>query len=242
MLALLGSGEFLPWARQVDSWCAERATAPSERALIVPTASAPEGEDVFANWAAMGTEHYRALGLEPVVLPLRGRADASDPAIVDAVARARIVFFSGGNPGYLVESVRETPFWDAVLDAVAQGTALGGCSAGAVAVGVNAPYVSEMSVDHWTRGLALLSRAYVVPHFDALESFQKGLRRLALEACPPGATTVAIDEDTALCGNGESWSVTGAGAVWTSQSEDLAPQRDGERFVLPLGLTLERPG
>src|SRR5205085_10219310 len=57
IVELLGSGEFEPWARPVDSWCAERATAPSERVLIVPTAAAPEGEDVFQRWAQMGIEH-----------------------------------------------------------------------------------------------------------------------------------------------------------------------------------------
>ena len=75
-IALLGSGEFEPWARPVDTWCAEQATAASERVLVVPTASAPEGNDVFERWGRMGIEHYDAIGLAPEVLELRNRADA----------------------------------------------------------------------------------------------------------------------------------------------------------------------
>lgn len=233
-IALLGSGEFEPWARPVDSWCAEHATAASERVLVVPTASAPEGEETFRRWGQMGIDHYRAIGLAPEVLELRERADASKKAIVDAVQGARLIFFSGGNPGYLAETLSGTPFWDAVAAAVTSGeTALGGCSAGAVFLGSTAPYVAGDSLDHWADGTKLLPRAYLVVHFDMLDTYVPGLRDMLLDMRPKDAVAVGIDEYTALYGDGEHWQVSGSGSAWIGESE-LRPSSDGATLDLRL--------
>lgn len=234
-IALLGSGEFQPWARPVDEWLAESATASSDRALVVPTASAPEGDDVFDRWGRMGVEHYRALGLTPQVVPLRTRADASDPAVVDALADARLVFFSGGNPGYLAETLAGTPFWDALVDAVGRGTGLGGCSAGASAIGTLAPWVDGGGPKRWVDGLRLLPRAYVLPHYDALEGYMPGLTKMLLEMRPDGTIAIGLDEGTALYGDGRRWSVAGAGSAWfADDGAEPAPCRAGDTRVLHL--------
>src|SRR2546422_11056366 len=62
---LFGSGEFLPWAEPVDRWLASSGGGRGGRVLVLPTASAPEGDDVFGRWGSMGVSHYRKLGLEP---------------------------------------------------------------------------------------------------------------------------------------------------------------------------------
>jgi cyanophycinase len=236
-VALLGSGEFLPWARPVDEWCVARATAPSDRVLVVPTASAPEGAETFERWGRSGVEHYAEMGLSPEVVPLRTRADAQDPAVAAMVEGARYIFFSGGNPGYLAETLADTAFWDNVRAAAGSGaTALGGCSAGAVAFGVLAPFVANDGVERMVDGLKVLARAFVLPHFDMLDQYQPGLRATFLGACPDGATPVGIDENTALYGDGERWHVTGAGAAWIGH--DLVPYRDGDEAAVSLGLAL----
>ena len=190
-IALLGSGEFEPWARPVDKWCADQVTATSNRALVVPTASAPEGDAVFHRWGQMGIDHYEAIGFAPEVLELRTRDNAMKKELVDAVDGARIIFFSGGNPGYLAETVIDTPFWDAVVIAVMSGaTSLGGCSAGAAFLGATAPYVAGDSLDHWTDGTKLVARAYVMPHFDMVDTYMPGLKNMLLEMKPEGTTAV----------------------------------------------------
>jgi len=244
VFALLGSGEFLPWAREVDAWCAERATASSDRALILPTASAPEGDEVFDNWAAMGAKHYSSIGLSPQVLSLKTRADASRPEIVDAVADSRIIFFSGGNPGYLAETLRDTPFWEAVRDAVAHGSALGGCSAGATAVGVEAPDVTSSTVSletlRFVPGLPLFTRAVIPTHFDAIDSFFPGLRQFIFDSRPPDTILFAVDEDTAACGDGTTWTVLGKRAVTIVNADGTGPteQFAGSTVSCDLGLSL----
>jgi len=233
-IALLGSGEFEPWARPVDTWCAEHATASSDRVLVVPTASAPEGDETFKRWGKMGVAHYKAIGLAPEVLDLRERADASKKEIVDAVQGARHIFFSGGNPGYLAETLSGTPFWEAVVAGVTSGeTALGGCSAGAAFLGTTAPYVAGDSLDHWTDGTKLLPRAYVMVHFDMLNTYVPGLRDMLLDMRPENTIAVGIDENTALYGDGEHWEVQGSGSAWIGDGE-LSPYPDGATLDLRL--------
>jgi cyanophycinase len=235
-IALLGSGEFEPWARPIDTWCADQVTARSNRALILPTASAPEGDEVFHRWGQMGIDHYEAIGFAPEVLELRTREDAMNKEIVDAIEGARIIFFSGGNPGYLAETLNGTPFWDAVTIAVISGaTALGGCSAGAAFLGSTAPFVAEDTLDHWVDGTKLLPHAYVMPHFDMVDTYMPGLKAMLLDMKPEGTAAVGIDENTALYGDGEHWHVTGSGAAWIgNDGTDLKPYRDGETLDLRL--------
>ena len=47
--ALMGSGEFQPWSRDVDVWALDHVTGDG-RVLVLPTASAPEGDEVFSEW------------------------------------------------------------------------------------------------------------------------------------------------------------------------------------------------
>jgi cyanophycinase len=240
VIALLGSGEFEPWARPVDTWCAEHATSTSDRALVIPTAAAPEGDAVFDRWGSQGVAHYGAIGLAPVVLQLKTREDASKPDIVDAVSEARLLFFSGGNPGYLCETIADTPFWHAVCAAVAAGVALGGCSAGAVAVGTLAPFVANDQLDHWVPGLKLLENAFVMPHFDQLDNYQPGMRAGFLAMRPEGQIALGLDEHTALYGDDGDWQVAGAQGVWIGEGapDDLVELRDGQRSSVRLGLRL----
>jgi cyanophycinase len=211
---------------------------------VLPTASAPEGDETFERWGGMGTQHYLSLGLSPQVLPLKTREDASRREIVDAVADARLIFFSGGNPGYLANTLRDTPFWEAVRDAIAHGTALGGCSAGATAVGSTAPDVTSASVSmdelQWVPGLPLFTRAVIAAHFDMVDEYLPGLRQLIIDLRPPDQALVGIDEDTAACGDGTSWNVIGRGALTIVPHEggDPIEYRANSEVSCDLGLSL----
>src|SRR5439155_11002014 len=74
-IALLGSGEFEPWTEEVDRWLLERATGDGS-VLVLPTASAPEGDPIFDGWANLGLDHYAQLGIPAQVVPLKTREDA----------------------------------------------------------------------------------------------------------------------------------------------------------------------
>ena len=52
-LELMGSGEFEPWSEEVDRFSLSRADFGDGSVVILPTASAPEGDEVFNRWAGI---------------------------------------------------------------------------------------------------------------------------------------------------------------------------------------------
>ena len=216
VLALLGSGEFEPWTEGLDRWLLECAAGDGS-VLVLPTASAPEGDEVFDRWGRMGVDHYAALGIPAEVLPLKRREDASRPELVRRAEEASVVFFSGGNPAYLAATLGGTPFWQAVLDRLDAGLAYAGCSAGVAVLGDVAPdnTANDPTSAHiWRLGLGLFRRLYFGPHWDTLNRHVPGLRESILAAVPVDCRLLAIDEDTAVVGNGAEWTVVGSGGAY----------------------------
>ncbi|HXY71217.1 MAG TPA: Type 1 glutamine amidotransferase-like domain-containing protein [Actinomycetota bacterium] len=231
--ALLGSGEFESWASSVDAWLLERASGDG-RFLILPTASAPEGDRVFDRWARMGVEHYERQGLRADVVPLKDRRDAADPALLAPLRDASVVFFSGGNPAYLAATLEGTPAWEAILAGLGRGMAYAGCSAGVASLGEGAPDSAQRDPGRegfMRPGLELFPATYFMPHWDALNTYIPGLRELLRAAVPVGRRIVTIDENTAMIGDGSEWSVLGAGSVGVVSDGSERTFASGDAFT-----------
>ena len=104
-VALVGAGEFLPAMAAFDADLLASTGRARPRVAILPTASYPDGEDVFQRWAAMGVAHFAALGAEVEPVLVRDRAEADDPGAAQAVGEADLIYLSGGKPGYLLSAL-----------------------------------------------------------------------------------------------------------------------------------------
>ncbi|HEX6261655.1 MAG TPA: Type 1 glutamine amidotransferase-like domain-containing protein [Actinomycetota bacterium] len=223
-LGLLGSGEFEPWAEEVDRWLLDGAS--DGRVLVAPAASAAEGEEVFSRWGRRGVAHYERLGYAAEVLPLKTRDDAADPRLASRLDEASMVFFSGGNPADLAATLAGTFFWDRLLQRLGEGLAFGGCSAGVAFLGELAPDSSIADPpggDPWRPGLSAFGGVVLAPHWDTVDAHVPGFRTAVERMVGPGLVLVGVDERTALIGDGRTWRVTGEGSVhvrfqdaWTS--------------------------
>ena len=131
-VALVGSGEFLPAMLEVDAGLLAATGRKRPRVVLMPTASWPDGEDVFRRWASMGAEHFGALGAEVEPVLVRDRFDADDPSHVQAIGEADLIYLSGGKPGHLTDSLASSPVGEALVAAHQRGAVLAGCSAGAM--------------------------------------------------------------------------------------------------------------
>jgi cyanophycinase len=235
--ALLGSGEFEPWTEPVDWWLLERAAicgAGGGRVLILPTASAPEGDAVFDRWASMGLDHYRAAAIPAEVLPIKTRADAERPEHVARLADASLVFFSGGNPAYLAEVLAGSVFWSELLTALERGVAYAGCSAGIACLGEVAPDSAAASLEGgnlYRPGLRLFPKMYFGPHWDMLDSFVPGLREMIVSSVPADCRLLAIDERTAVVGDGATWKVLGSSSAALLEDGRWGEFGPGESFT-----------
>jgi cyanophycinase-like exopeptidase len=220
IVALAGSGEFLPSMADVDREILR--LAPGNRVAILPTAAGLEDP---AAWGRMGVTHFEELGARATHVPLHRRQDAFDPPIVNALSRGDLFYFSGGQPDHLIDALRESPAWDVISSRLVSGAAIAGCSAGAMAL-AGASIRIAATPWGWGPGLGLLPGWAVLPHFDRVPERPGAIDEL-LAAPPQVEHLVGIDEDTVLVWDGESWGVRGPGRVVDVRTgaESRAPSR-----------------
>lgn len=229
-IALVGSGEFLPAMTEVDQSLLAATGRSRPRVVILPTASWPDGEDVFRRWAAMGVEHFSALGAEVEPVLVRDRFDADDEAHAAAIGEADLVYLSGGKPGHVSGALLGTAVGDALLAAHHRGATIAGCSAGAMTITARHWDTRARRIFwplRWRTGLGLVRSAVVIPHYDA---FPEAFAALIVLQAPNDATTVGIDEETAIVGNDGAWQVRGRGRVTVWHGRHRERFRAGETF------------
>jgi cyanophycinase len=233
-MALLGAGEFDPWSEVVDRWVLDRTRPGPVR--ILPTASAPEGDAVFDEWAGKGLAHFGGLDIPAEVLPVRTREDAMDHTAVQAVRAASVVYFSGGNPKYLAETLAETPLWTAIVAGLDEGLGYIGCSAGVASL-------TERTYDAATEdlerilgppGLAFTRDILFAPHWDTVDSFFPGATEFIAASVLPNEILIALDESTAMLGDGAAWSVVGVAGIHVRRGGRWAHYVDGDTFEVAI--------
>lgn len=173
--------------------------------LVLPTAAAFEHPE---RAVATATSWFGRLGGTATGLMVLSRRDAADPANVDAVRASRFTYLGGGSPLHLRSVLKDTPLWQALVDAWHDGAVLAASSAGAMVL--CDPMVDPRG-GAFTVGLGLLAQVAVVPHHD---TWSAELGRRTVELAPPDLPVVGIDERTALLRAPDgTWSAAGAGAV-----------------------------
>ncbi len=227
-VALVGAGEFTPAMVEIDRGLLEATGRRRPRVAVLPTASAPDGEETFRRWAAQGVEHFSALGAEVEAVLVRDRGEADDAEHAQAVGEADLVYFSGGKPDYLLEVLEGSLVWAAALDAHARGAVLAGCSAGAMVLAARQPRLRRRVLPFplgWQTGLGIVPGAAVLPHYDR---FPEALAAFVVLQAPRGTTILGIDEETALVGRDRSWQVQGQARVTVWQGRRRVRLRAGD--------------
>jgi cyanophycinase-like exopeptidase len=116
-----------------------------------------------------------------------------------------------------------------------RGLAYAGCSAGVACL-------SEVTFDSDTQdfeqvfkpGLGTVRGTLFGPHWDMVDTWIPGATEMIASSVPEGGRLVAIDEETAMFGDGVSWSVTGASGVHILQDQVWADHLAGATFTLDL--------
>lgn len=225
-LALVGSGEYLPSMLEIERTLLDGRPP---RYVQIPTAASHEGADRLAYWVDLGRAQADRLGVEAVPLVVTDREQADDPDIAAQVAGAGLIYLSGGNPGLLADTLRDTALWRAIVEAWRQGSALAGCSAGAMVMADWVPELRRPRGDGHP-GLGLLPNLQVIPHFDKMLGWIPDLLTRPFLPKRPGVTLVGVDEETALVGGPDEFTVRGRRSAWVLG--------DGRRSQLTPGETL----
>ena len=235
LIALLGSGEYLPVMNGTDRYLLEQTVRDGRtpRVVCFPTAAGQESDESINRWMRMGQEHFSALGAHVDALRITNRAEADDPVNIPLIEQADLIYFSGGNPSYLFETMEGSLAWDAVLASAARGAAFAGCSAGAMFVGEFLPDLRGFSLRQ-KRAFALLQRSHIFPHFDRMVAWRGITIPILQPLLPVGEYALGLDEDTALVGRlGGDWQVMGRQKVYVITKTEIKTYAAGEKVTLP---------
>ncbi len=224
-IALVGSGEFLSPIQSLDQKLLAHIQGPP-RVVVLPTASAPDGPGVPERWAQMGVAHFEQLGVHVEPVMLLTREDADNPSIVKQIMAANFVYFSGGKPRYLLETLRDTAAWAAIVQVYNSGGVVAGCSAGAMAMG--GAVFDFPKLWRTLPALGLAPGLAVIPHFDEIPK----LMLATLNHTHAHITVVGVDGSTALVGREGSWTVYGRGCVTVFEGKHRVRYSAGEEVIL----------
>ncbi len=206
MLALVGSGEYLLPMEPVDGYLLRQLLEPPS-VVCLPTAAGTEGLDRIAYWSQLGIEHFGKLGVSVMALPVVDRASANDAGLARMIAQANFVYLSGGRPNYLYQTLADSLAWEAILEVLAKGGLLAGCSAGAMILGEK---LFGFPGWKWKDGFNFLPGTIVVPHYDEIpEGIVAPIRLFAGK----DLTILGIEANTALLQKGKEYEVVGSGGV-----------------------------
>jgi len=226
-LALVGGAEFRAGCDEADRLLIGAAAGAGTHVTIVPTAAAAEGAPHLA--AANGVRHFNRLGADASGVMIVDAITANDPSLALPLESARLIYIAGGDPGYLVQSLRGSLAWRAMLDAWRGGAVLAGSSAGAMALceAMWNPYARRIEA-----GLGVVKRAAVIPHHRPGSEWVEHLR----DALGNDSIILGIVEQTALIWDGTAWRVVGPGAVTSYVGDQVVTYRPGGGFTLDVVL------
>ena len=207
-IALVGGDEFREGCEEMDRAILETTGVERPRVLIVPTAAAHENP---SKAASNGVAYFSSLGAQASPLMVLGPAEASDESLLSPVDDAHVVYFTGGDPAHLLETLQGSRLLQRLLAVHRRGAVLAGSSAGAMVLG------SWMRYRRWTPALGTVEGIAVLPHHERSEP-SKVARDLGREA-PAGVTVLGIDAATCCLGGPDGWKVLGRGSV-TAYFED----------------------
>lgn len=195
--------------------------------MQLATAAVQDGPDVVEHWHQLGISQAARLGVEAVIVPVNDRRDADNAEFAEMIAGAGLIYLSGGDPHYLADTLRGTLVWAAIEKNWRAGSALAGCSAGAMALGSWIPSLRHPRQGS-SPGLGLLETIGILPHFDAFASRVPDMLTRFVLPDEAVISVYGIDEQTALVGGPKEWTVLGRSSVWHLTSKGRKQYHAGD--------------
>jgi len=124
IIALVGSGEYLPIMNDINRHLLATVSTngSTPRVVCMPTVAGKEGTQSVDRWLTLGVEHFQALGADVTPARIIDRKSVDDPGWESVMENADLIYFSGGNPTYLYETMQGSRAWGAAQKAWGNGT------------------------------------------------------------------------------------------------------------------------
>ncbi len=219
-IALVGGDEFRRYCGDMDRDILAASGRTSARVVVLPTATANSAP---VKAAYDGVTHFNGLGASAQPLMILEREQADDEEMVGRISDADVIYFTGGNPNHLLETLQGSLLLTAVNDAVARGAILAGSSAGAMVMGSQ---MRRPRADEWVTGLGIAEGLCILPHHERSNP-EEAAEQLA-ERLSGGLQVFGIDGQTGCLGRPGEWQVTGHGRVVVYRQQGWQVYQAGE--------------
>lgn len=219
---LVGGEEFRVGCEDMDLEIMRASGQNPARVVVIPTA-AVTGPAKAAN---DGVTHFGKLGGDSRQLMVLEKEHANDPALLEGLSGAGVIYFTGGNPDHLLETLRDSDLLAAILQAVDRGAVLAGSSAGAMVMG---SMMRRPRSGGWVEALGLTPNIAVLPHHEGSDPAETS-RQLQGQV-PAGLTVLGIDARSGCLGRPGNWRAVGSGKVTVYQGAEWSVFSSGEQLV-----------
>lgn len=221
-IALVGGEEFTEPAEAFDRELLKLVGAETASVAILPTAAQPENPYLAA---AHGIAHFRNLGADPYGVMILDRVTADAAMLVAELEGADVVYFTGGRPSHLLESLRDTLAWRRIVEMHQGGAVLAGSSAGAMVLCESMSFAGDE-----TPALGVVPGVTAIPHFEHADD--ERVDRLT-RAAHERMTYLGIDGATGCVLERDEWRVEGPGSVRVIRESRVETFEAGGTFQLP---------
>ena len=221
LIALVGGDEFRRYCVDMDRDILAATGKDQARVVVLPTAAVTGPVKA----AHDGVTHFTGLGGDGQPLMILDSEQANDPQMVERLAGADVIYFTGGNPNHLLETLQDSQLLAGIMAAMDGGAILAGSSAGAMVMG---SVMRRPRADEWVTGLGIAEGICVLPHHERSNPDQ--VAEQIQERLSNDLTVLGIDAQTACLGSGGDWRVTGHGKVTVYRPGGWRQFEAGETF------------
>ena len=229
LIALVGGDEFRAGCEGMDRAILAAADAVHPSLLVIPTAAAGENP---SKAASNGVRYFSSLGATASALMVLEAAQANDETLLSPVDTADVIYFTGGNPEHLLDTLVGSLLLQKVRQALARGGVLAGSSAGAMVLG------SWMRFRGWREALGIVPGVATLPHHE--RSDPEAVAKELADSAPSDTAVLGIDAKTCCSKSPDGWKVFGAGGVTVYQGGGWRRYASGEVLRLAPAAATER--
>ena len=184
---LVGGDEFREGCVSMDTYLLDKLDKPNPRVAIIPTAAANHQPQKAAE---NGVRYFNDLGANAESIMVLNREEAQKNSHLKKISEMDLIYFTGGDPEYLLNTLNKTKFMKDVVSSVSKGTFLVGSSAGAMILG------SRMRYRNWMPGTGLIPNTAILPHHEKSDP-DRVLSEIQAELAM-GTKIIGIDSATGI--------------------------------------------
>ena len=197
MIAITGAGEYLETIRSYDKVLIDKLEQ-EPYVLSFPTAAGLESEKRIQYWLDLADHHFEKLGVEHKSINALNVEDFNSPKTIAEIEKANFIYFSGGNPNHLYETLSNSLALEKLLAIHNNGGILAGCSAGAMIMG------EKMNKG---KGFGFFKNSMVLPHWN--EVLYKAILTSSKQIHKSKYKILGLEMNTYLVLNGEKLEIIG---------------------------------